>query len=846
MINISSYPQFALIIYACFAWILSGCAGTTDAPKEEEPPAPTAPSFSIQVQFEDYAAYYDLDEGNTGNEYRNNDVDIKAVATNAYAVTDFQEGEWLDYAINLPEKGHYLLKLYYSTPSDSSAIGLTYNGIGLGGEYRLEQTSSQIPWASGTLLLGELPAGPGILRFFSTKKSSELTAFDWFELQKTERTKPAKEIPLPALFPVGDAQSGNGIYSAQCQGCHGANGEGNVNINAPSLQGCPTCDNIQVMANYVAATMPTANPDLCIDQCAVDVSTYIVEQWNSAKGAIAQCNLQQPAPSISPLKRLSKTEYMHTLSALLQSPDIDFSEVPEESSNNNFNTIGDAQIVSSNQLRAYLNIAEKNAAEIINNDTKRSAIVNCDINQPTCLNQFIESFGYLAFRRPIEDIERNAIADFAKEKAISNEQVFTRALKAILTSPKFLYRIETGGDWVKCTNASHEQCQFNGTQRVRYGLNDIWVEGIFTDGVKCSPSEFGGDPAFGDAKHCEVSPLQGALPLNKFELVSRLSFALWARGPSKDLLDKAKKGELDNSADIRSLIESMLRDDKTQSHIKNFFEQWLALNLLIEPSDTPNQWYPNIIKDMKNETLSLLEEHAWDDKEFFNIFTANYSYITPQLAEAYHVSESTTGKVEFSEGDPRYQTGVLTHAANMFAKTDGDLVSIRGDWLRSTFLCKELEVPSTVQGDLDGKFAGLSSIDIIGARNKDAACSGCHAKIDPIGIAFINYDKFGIFDYSLNPDEYPIYPTFPDKEAHALAGARTMAQHLRTMPEVGHCLSERLFLYMHYREPTVEEYCEIEKVNQAFVNSGYDFSALILALAESSSFSSRTEPSISN
>ena len=67
------------------------------------------PLNGIRVEAEDYVTYSDTTPGNTGGEYRNDDVDIE-VATDVgggFNVGYIEEGEWLTYNAIIPEDGLY-------------------------------------------------------------------------------------------------------------------------------------------------------------------------------------------------------------------------------------------------------------------------------------------------------------------------------------------------------------------------------------------------------------------------------------------------------------------------------------------------------------------------------------------------------------------------------------------------------------------------------------------------------------------------------------------------------------------------------------------------------------------
>src|SRR6266404_7538685 len=66
------------------------------------------------------------------------------------------------------------------------------------------------------------------------------------------------------------------------------------------------------------------------------------------------------------------------------------------------------------------------------------------------------------------------------------------------------------GEWTPCASEM-QQCNFSGTKQVRFGANDIYNYGTFTDGVLCANSIFG-DPIYGVIKHCDYADIIEATP----------------------------------------------------------------------------------------------------------------------------------------------------------------------------------------------------------------------------------------------------------------------------------------------------------------------------------------------
>lgn len=583
---------------------------------------------------------------------------------------------------------------------------------------------------------------------------------------------------------AGNPRDGGSAYLKECALCHGDNGEGSTQFNSPPLIGCSVCNHPQKLAEYIAAAMPPGGPESakrCEGACAEDVAAFIVIEFNGTPST-ADCGTLESSPSS--FKRLSRLEYAHTLQALLQLPNPpDVSEVPDDPSVHNFKTVASVQNVQPGHLRGYMAVAQAEAERLLQDSTRRAAVLGCDINNGNCLSEFIARFGKLAFRRPLTGSEQSRIQQFAAQYNSNATEPFSVALQVMLSSPNFIYRIEVGDN------------------------------------------------------------PEGLSQLNAYELASRLAFALWGQGPDGDLLAKAERGDLATASGIQTVAKAMLADPRAKRNMSHFIEQWLAINLLREPVDKPANWYDGIFDDMRAETQQLLAEYIWQGQDFRGVFTDSRAFITPDLARYYSLPAPTGGEpVPVPGGSPRADTGLLTHASNMFAKTDGDLIAIRGNWLRSTFLCEELKLPANIADVINGKFAGFTPTEILHARNTDTACERCHSQIDPIGVAFAPFGRDGLFDRDVNIFDYPVAPGFPDSNDPSVQTLQDIALALANMPEVGECLADRLFLFTQNREPARADHCAVADASHQFASSGHDFTALLLAMVQHPSFATRVAP----
>ncbi len=74
------------------------------------------------------------------------------------------------------------------------------------------------------------------------------------------------------------------------------------------------------------------------------------------------------------------------------------------------------------------------------------------------------------------------------------------------------------------------------------------------------------------------------VPINDFELATRLSYFLWSSMPDDTLLDLAREGKLKDEAVLEEQVRRMLKSRKSRALVENFAGQWLQTP---QPEDGP-------------------------------------------------------------------------------------------------------------------------------------------------------------------------------------------------------------------------------------------------------------------
>jgi hypothetical protein len=293
---------------------------------------------------------------------------------------------------------------------------------------------------------------------------------------------------------------------------------------------------------------------------------------------------------------------------------------------------------------------------------------------------------------------------------------------------------------------------------------------------------------------------------------------------------------------------AMLSDPRTQSFYDAFFKQWVGFDKIRAPTQPPTDWAPSLLPAMVQETTLFLNDFAWQPGvSFLSALTANYSYASPELGSYYGIASAGPGatRIDFPAGHARENSGLLSHGAVLGAKSDGDLISIRGNWLRSTFLCETLEVPPGLAEALGEQLVGLTRVQIVEKRNTEVACAGCHSQIDPIGVGLSEFDASGRFDPTFDKNQFGIQPALPDADAPGFSSVAQLSAQLAALPQVSACMAGRTFLYTHGREAIGQDSCAIESSAGAFIAEGHSFRSLLRATVEAPAFRTRRAPEAS-
>jgi hypothetical protein len=241
--------------------------------------------------------------------------------------------------------------------------------------------------------------------------------------------------------------------------------------------------------------------------------------------------------------------------------------------------------------------------------------------------------------------------------------------------------------------------------------------------------------------------------LNDWEIASRLSYLLWSTMPDAELFARAEKGALRDKAELSRQVARMLSDPRARRFSDSFATQWLRLRKV--GMFTPDKkLYPDYDRHLEQsmiaETTGYFHEVLHSGHTLREFLKSDWSMMNTRLADYYGLGDAKTQGDEFvkvSLPADSQRGGLLTHASILSLTSDGTRHRPvhRGVWVMESIFGKSPPPPpANVDPIATNPAAPKATLrEKLEAHIHDANCAGCHAKIDPLGLAFENYDAIG-------------------------------------------------------------------------------------------------------
>jgi hypothetical protein len=499
-------------------------------------------------------------------------------------------------------------------------------------------------------------------------------------------------------------------------------------------------------------------------------------------------------PSGSRLRRLTVSEYQNSLRDLLGPAIVIPVELEADTVLNGFAAIGASRMAFSPRATEQLEAAALDvASQAVSDVANRASLVPCTpaaTVDDACSNQFVQSFGRRAFRRPLtqEEIDRYVtVARTAAEALGDFWGGIEYAIAGLLQSPHFLYRAELGRP-------------------------DVAKPSLYV--------------------------------LDDYQLATRLSFLLWNTTPDDALLDAAAAGELSTAAGLQAASERLLASERAHSALSTFFTEMLRLaelDTLPQSAQAFPQMTATLGAAMRSETLSLLTDIVFTkNADYRDLFTTQTTFVDPELALLYGLPPPQgSGFVEVSLPADGPRLGYLGQGSFLAlnAHISSTSPTYRGKFVREVLLCSAIPPPPpdvvAVLPEDTGTGGPQTMRDKLTVHRTDPACAGCHAVMDPIGLALEHFDGIGAYR---DTDQGLTIDATGELDGVPFDGLRGLAEALKEHPDLGSCLTRSLFRYATGHLESEGEEPLIQALSAALSADGYRVQSLLGDLVQSEGF----------
>jgi len=336
--------------------------------------------------------------------------------------------------------------------------------------------------------------------------------------------------------------------------------------------------------------------------------------------------------------------------------------------------------------------------------------------------------------------------------------------------------------------------------------------------------------------------------ISDLELASRLSFFLWSSIPDEELLTAAISGKLSNPATLEQQTKRMMADPRSESMVTNFAAQWLYLRD-IETKNPDEVLFPDFDETLRDafhrETELFLDSILRENRSVLDLLTASYTFLNERLAEHYgipNVKGSYFRRVSLPAGSPR--AGLLGQGSILAVTSYANRTSpvLRGKWVLENLLSSAPPPPPPnvpalkTESDEPGKT--LTMRDAMIQHRASPACSGCHARMDPIGFSMENFDALGKWRDLDSFNRIDASGVLPDgTKFEGTTGLRKLL--LDHSDEFISTVSEKLLMYAIGRNLQYYDAPAVRGITREASRNRNTFSALVLGVVKSTPFQMR-------
>lgn len=483
-------------------------------------------------------------------------------------------------------------------------------------------------------------------------------------------------------------------------------------------------------------------------------------------------------------RRLGRSAYDRTVHDLLGTEQRFAHEFPADDPSAGFDDLAAVLATSPLQVELYERAAMRLADEVATSGSiPHARVVSCDPDdegERACFDRIAAELVPRAWRRPVTGDELApmlALLDVAHAQGGDFDDAVGLLVRASLVSPSFIFRLER-------------------------------------------------DPG---SKPSALQP---------WEQATRISYLLWSSMPDDALFAAADAGELATDEGIAAEVERMLDHPSATALVDDFAGQWLpirALGNVFKDSHLYPQWDAELRDAMAQELRLDLARAIAEDQDVRELLTSTTSFVDHRLAGHYGLAVKPAIEDGFVEVDlaPVDRVGLLARAGVLSVLSHPFTTSPtrRGAWVLDALLCRPIPSPPPDTDTAPIHGGGTSKRELLAAHAADPACAGCHAQMDPIGLALEHYDAIGRW----RPDDRGVAietaGVLPD--GRGFADAAELAQTIADDEDFPRCVARKALTYATGRTLGVRDEPYLDAIVDDWIAAGAGLRTLFVLVAQS-------------
>lgn len=249
------------------------------------------------------------------------------------------------------------------------------------------------------------------------------------------------------------------------------------------------------------------------------------------------------------------------------------------------------------------------------------------------------------------------------------------------------------------------------------------------------------------------TPGQAMVPLDDYQLASRLSYLLWATMPDSELSALADAGKLQDKAVLTAQVRRMLKDPRSRALFDGFGAQWLGVDKL-ESKTFDTAKFPQMTGKMRtamyDEARLFFQEILRDNLTLTTFIDSDSTYLNAGLATLYGMEGTVHGdqmrRVTLSNAN---RGGILTMPGILANSSFPNRTSPvnRGVWVLEQVLGENVPPPPPNVPKLEKQdkqvIANMTLRQRTELHRSNPVCASCHKVLDPIGFGLENFDAIG-------------------------------------------------------------------------------------------------------